>query len=77
MRKNNHGNYINLSSQDLKDYYYSSPEKFNSPSLHRDLQSFSQQVSYLSALHTNGKISSSVAHDKLDSLWQSLNSVNN
>ncbi|MBD2394294.1 hypothetical protein WEU38_08860 [Cyanobacterium aponinum AL20118] len=77
MKKNNNGNYINLSSQDFKDYHYPSPEKFNSPSLHRDLQSFSQQVIYLSALHTNGKISTSVAYFKLDRLWQSLNSVNN
>ena len=40
----------------------------------RKLQEFTAQVNYITALHTNGKLSSSQAYEKIEQLWQILNS---
>lgn len=73
--KNNYQEYnLRLFPQDLKSYEELSAKKLLSPSLHQDLENFSRQISYLSALHTNGKISTSTVYDHLNRLWQSLDS---
>jgi hypothetical protein len=37
-----------------------------------NLQEFSQKLSYISALHTGGKLSSETAYKQVASLWQKL-----
>ena len=37
-----------------------------------NLQEFAQQVGYISALQTNGKISPYVAYEQIKSLWKQL-----
>ena len=76
--KNNYGEYnIRLYPQDSSSNKKYSEERVLSSSLHTDLQNFSCQISYLSALHTNGKMSTSTVCDHLNRLWQSLDSSNN
>jgi len=76
--KNNYQEYnIKLYPQDFHSYKELSEGKVLSSSLHQDLQHFSHQIGYLSALHTNGKISTAITCDKLNSLWQTLDSSKN
>lgn len=77
MKKNNQQNNPKVYPQDFKSYQELSKEKILLSSLHQDLQNFSRQISYLSALHTNGKMSTATVCHRLQSLWQSLNSFNN
>lgn len=35
-----------------------------------NLQEFSHKISYISALHTNGKLSSKEAYDYIEQLWE-------
>jgi hypothetical protein len=37
-----------------------------------NLQEFAQKLSYISALHTGGKLSSETAYEQVESLWQKL-----
>ncbi len=39
-----------------------------------NLQEFAHQVGYISNLHTGGKLSSPKAYEKLESLWDQLQS---
>ena len=76
--KNNYEEYsIRWYPQDLVSNKNYSEDKILSSSLHQDLQSFSRQISYLSALHTNGKMSTSTVCDRINNLWESLDSFNN
>lgn len=36
------------------------------------LQIFTSQINYITALHTNGKLSTSQVCEKMDQLWQEL-----
>lgn len=76
--KKNYGEYnMHLYPQDVNNHkQYWEKEALLSP-LQQNLQTFSRQVGYLSALHTNGKMSTEVVCDHLNRLWQSLESDNN
>lgn len=37
-----------------------------------NLQEFAQKLSYISALHTGGKLSSERAYEQVENLWQKL-----
>lgn len=78
MKKNYEEYNIHLYPQDVNDHHrnYWEREVLSSP-LHQNLQNFSRQVSYLSAFHTNGKMSTAVVCEHLNRLWQSLESSNN
>lgn len=39
------------------------------------LQIFTSQINYITALHTNGKLSTSQVCQKMDQLWQELDIV--
>lgn len=54
-----------------RSHYYGklTPEAID---FNADLQEFAQRVSYISCLHTGGKLSSQQAYEQVKSLWEQL-----